>query len=358
MRDLVLAHGIDILNTRRIAAAFLHTDGYPMYVTNPSVVALSGEARAAGFDDDADKLILLRVTPLSYVCSPVHTLTIVQKRYAENSHTVLAMGSHQHPIFLANLSNSQDARGIIEPQSDASTSNPSTYGNVSAVQVQGPSSMRHHHLIRHVWVLHTTEVNESQSGGEGRSSTTRQRRLQRMQALQYKVVASTARLLSRATLHPALNASGLPSWQMQDTEKNWAVLQFEHGRGSGNALSISTRAGAITQRGLPKFVRSAAMLLSYSLEPHVVVRCGLRTGACIRIYETAAPLLWASAFSTVDDMPAYRRAPRCGTPCLLLQGRHVCFGHFKTRVKRQYKSTYFQFVCARALTARPSTAQD
>ena len=71
-----------LMNTTEILGAYRHTHGYPLYVTNPAAV-WSPRAPHHG------KLFLLRITPLSYVCSPIHTSLVVVARYAENSHTVL-----------------------------------------------------------------------------------------------------------------------------------------------------------------------------------------------------------------------------------------------------------------------------
>lgn len=288
-----------VLNTTSVAAAFVHTEAYPMYVTNPAVF----DARR-----HASRLYLLRVTPLSYICSPVHTLTIVKKRYAENSHTVIAsFGARgQRPIILANLSNSQDARGVLEEASDAP--NVAIIGTSRAAA----STSARPHRSRHLWVLHTVEQTAIDDG----------RSVQRIQALQFKLGPLQARLTSRVTLHAAINASGLPSWRLRDWEKNWAFLRFEYGEGA---------------LGLAAFGTPRTMILSYALSPHQVIRCGLHDGACTLAHSTAAPSLWASAFRTVDDLPSHRHPPRCGTPCLQLQGRYVCFGHFKTRLRRQYK---------------------
>ena len=55
------ARGPLLLNTSHIAAMYVHTEGLPMYVTNPSIIDVRRHA----------SLLMLRITPLSYVCSPV-----------------------------------------------------------------------------------------------------------------------------------------------------------------------------------------------------------------------------------------------------------------------------------------------
>ena len=46
------------------------------------------------------------------------------------------------------------------------------------------------------------------------------------------------------------------------------------------------------------------------------------------------------------QVPAHRHSPRLGTPCVPLHGRYVCMGHMKTKLRKQYKSTYYHFLYA------------
>ena len=313
-----------VLNTSLILREFGHTVGIPQYATNPSVL------------DHRRGLYLLRITPLSYICSPVHTSVITQHQYADNSHTAIVAYDKHRSIVLGKLHNSQDARGVLEDE------------DVTVLGAAARGGKQHR-----IWVIHTTEVNRS--SGE---------QLGRMEARRYRITlgeAPSTRLLSRVRFH----AEG--GWHLQQLEKNWAFLAFvreprtlawnhEPAQELRSALVTTQRSPAHLARAhspTPQRARAAAnvttaALFSYSLSPHIVLRCSLLTGGCIQAHRTDSAALWASAMSTLDDLPAYRHPPRCGTPCLHLGGRYVCLGHVKTRMRRQYKSTYFQFFYALA----------
>ena len=316
-----------VLNTSDITGLTAHTAAMPMYATNPSVVQY------------ASGLYFVRITPLSYICSPVHTSVITQSQYADNSRTALVTfgprHSATHRTVLSTISNSQDARGIVE---------------------------QHHTVDDKVtlWMLHTTEVNGS--NGE---------LLGRMEARRYRVslgVRPSAHLLGRVRFSPE------GEWRFAHMEKNWAWIKFErreqrheqrHEQRRAQSRPLESQAAeaevAIGRteglgRAAARASRSSlnrtherpiAAILSYVLTPqHVVLRCSLLTGGCARAYASDSSALWTSALVTLDDLPAYRHPPRCGTPCLHLRARHVCIGHLKTRMRRQYKSTYFQFLYA------------
>ena len=184
-------------------------------------------------------LYLVRVTPLSYVCSPVHTLTVIKRKYAANSFTALVRldvmardsSAARRARLLARMTNSQDARGWLS----------------------------HSGLHSALWVLHNTEVNAT--GG---------RQLTRMELVKYRLSfdissdhasplreAHTARLISRVVLEP--------DFAQRQQEKNWQLLRAAPGAGHGGTA-----------------------LLSYSLRPHIVLHCALATGRCTRAYNSSS----------------------------------------------------------------------
>jgi hypothetical protein len=287
----------DVLDLSVVLRSFAHTDGLPLYATNPAVV------------DAAAGLYLVRITPLSYVCSPVHTLRIVASRYAENSHTaIVRIGVDGRTELLHRLANSQDARGVLAPSRRA------------------------------LFVFHNTEVNAS--GDE---------QLARMEVVRYRLG------------HRTINGQASGSWRPTFVQLIRRVELFAAG-GGVTALS-GTRALAPTtewrlhkmEKNWTPFALAATgeqhvALLSYTLSPHVVLRCTLADGGCVRAYETDSPTLWESAMATLQDDRRFRQPPRGGAPCLPAHTRYLCVGHVRTRHKRQYK-------CAAGGAARKAANQ-
>lgn len=97
-------------------------------------------------------------------------------------------------------------------------------------------------------------------------------------------------------------------------EKNWIPLR-----------TTSTPAG------------NATLLMSYSIEPHVVVGCDTRSGQCARLYNTSSPL-WR------ERLPrATRERVSGGTSCAPLQGHglSVCVAHFKPVGTSRYYHIFY-----------------
>ena len=73
------------------------------------------------------------------------------------------------------------------------------------------------------------------------------------------------------------------------------------------------------------FVHGGRLFMSYGLSPeHVVLSCELETGICDRTHATPSLGVW----SRLNDQ--ILEAPRLSTPPLLVRGRYISIGHYRT----------------------------
>jgi hypothetical protein len=73
------------------------------------------------------------------------------------------------------------------------------------------------------------------------------------------------------------------------------------------------------------FVHNGVLYFSYYLAPeHIVLRCEPRTGVCRTAFTSKAPHVWRRLLDYIVE------GPRLSTPPLLVDGRYLCVGHFRT----------------------------
>ena len=342
-----------MLPLHRLPRALTHTKGLPLYATNPSLV----DTREGG------RLFLVRVTPLTIGCSALPVATVLAADYAENSWSVLArlddaLHASANWTILARIRNSQDARGLLlhhdknEERSGLWVAHNTIPPHAAADARPGtsaeapPSRME---LLQYTWTSSSSWMRDSHH------ESTRQR-------------YSSPRLRRRLQLSYAGSVAGV-------AEKNWVPLAITRDGGSDGA----------------------SMLMSYSLQPHLVLRCAFNSGVCAHAYETSSPDVWAPALASLSGqvgrqctgahavasksthgvvmtptptaaksarssaaaastsrpshaadacnasrgLPHTHPTPRGGTPCVPLLGTLVCLGHLKARLRGQYKSTYY-----------------
>ena len=65
------------------------------------------------------------------------------------------------------------------------------------------------------------------------------------------------------------------------------------------------------------------LLMTYSLEPHVVIGCHAHSGGCARLF-TSTSTLWR------ERIPSAIQGLSGGTSCVPLRGSLVCLAHFKS----------------------------
>lgn len=286
-------------------AGFRHSidASIPLFGMNPAVVAPS--------------LYLVRVTPGGGAACQWHRGASMARggvvEYAINSHTALAWGSRDGRLSepLHTFNGSEDARGILVYPAPATSA--ATHGEVDrhgsrhrtgsgaphrisrAAAAQGDSAARPSAL----WVtysavsINSTALRGTLEGGDPNkpdSSCSAQRRRQN-QAAAATVVEMRMRRFAWPSLQPLgepvslrrMGPGGIPMPRHR-AEKNWVPL------GVANAAS-------------------AELLLSYELEPHVVLRCSSTSGDCATEHISSAAPLWRRRLP-----PTLR--PSGGTPCL------------------------------------------
>lgn len=196
-----------------------------------------------------------------------------------------------------------------------------------------------------------------------------------------RLMVHAGRLLLFSEVHVAVPGSAFMGAVVaqQLRQWSWPALQPLYG-----GRTISFRAAAhgfhsssipsLPMRGwVPLVVAPRHVLFSVALEPHTVVRCTLPStsmpmqpsvrdassvagsGAmsnCTVRARTAAPLLWATAFTLrrKDRTDGERFAvgldkapPHAGPPCVRLRGMRVCLGHTDVLLPGTYKRTTYQY---------------
>ena len=295
-----------------LARTILHTHKLPLYATNPCVVDATANAN----------LYLIRLTPLTIGCSALPVATVLSASYALNSWSLLARLSNNNSwTILARVQNSQDARGWLDHH-------------------------HHHHnesnSTASLWVLHNTIPNGAVATTSGESPPSRMELL-RYSCSDYLCRDNKVKLRQRTLLrYDATSPTA--------AEKNWVPITFTRKRQGG----------------------TRHLLVSHTLLPHRVLRCGSISGVCTLAHESDSTSVWSAALNSLGGLvgrqcvtstssssassssacnasrglPYSFPPPRGGTPCVSLFGLHVCLGHLKARMRGQYKSTYYHFFYA------------
>ena len=383
------------LSTQNVASAFSHSSGFPLYATNPAA---------------ADRFfVVLRLTALSYACSPVKMGEVFRRSYSQNSHSAIVyyargidvvpstaafsslppVSSHQsspmslttnpvgparsasvqddaaEPVILARLSNSQDARAVLERPSRFDRADGRTIlwlvhtvvrhdeegrkrqrieavryalrqptapskASVGAAQAgaapEDPSQDGAH--VPAATLLHRAELFIERSAtappANGHANGARKPRIAESadhgelenHSITYEdhhTRCAHSTLLDEA---PAPRGCSLHRMRLADVEKNWAPIALEHPPRLGRAhqhhstAASDVAAVAAAERSQSRQLmassdsqragRLGSMLLSYSLEPHVVLRCALHSGGCTPAYVTRAAHLWNSSINRLN----------------------------------------------------------
>ena len=91
----------------------------------------------------------------------------------------------------------------------------------------------------------------------------------------------------------------------------------------GRPIALSYARRSRREKNWIPFASEGRVYLTYSVEPHVVLRCRTATGACEELHRTSNAQLWRRRIH------AGHHGLSGGTPCVALGGMQLCVAHYR-----------------------------